>query len=284
MQEKGLSVVGLGPSWAAVAALQEAGATGQTLQGFIANPKNREGLKPGKTVLMLDESSLADTRSIESLCAIAKKNDYRIVFQGDHRQLESVESGGMFSYLQRSEAVETARIETSMRQKNADKNMREAVLLARDNPEKSIKSLSDLGKLHQTTLPTMIAKEKFLEDKNTLILTNTNALKNNINRTIKEELIERGELKNGVEVATFKSANLTAVEKKEAEPGQWIRAERDYRSMGIEKGEMFEIVDKKEGKFVLKNSEKEVLFDPEKNTKFDIGNVQKTDIFRGRKD
>lgn len=284
MQEKGLSVVGLGPSWAAVAALQEAGATGQTLQGFIANQKNREGLKPGKTVLMLDESSLADTKAIESLCAIAKKNDFRVVFQGDHRQLESVESGGMFSYLQRSEAVETAKIETSMRQKNADKQMREAVLLARDNPEKSIKALSDLGKLHQSAIPTIVARDKFLENRETLILCNTNALKNNINRTIKEELIERGELKNGVEVQTFRSANLTSPEKKEAEPGQWLRAERDYRSLGIEKGELLEIKENKEGKLVLKNSEeKEIVFDTTKNTKFDIGKVEKQTFYEGEK-
>lgn len=283
MQNKGLSVVGLGPSWAAVSALQEAGAEGQTLQGFISNAKAREGLTPGKTVLILDETSLADTKSIESLCAIAKKNDYRLVLQGDSRQLESVESGGMFNYLQKSEALETARIETSMRQKNADREMREAVLLARDNPEKSIKKLEEIGKIHSTLLPKSIAKEKFLENRETLILTNTNALKNNINAEIKSELVERGELKNGVEISTFKSATLTTVEKPEAVAGQWFKAERDYKSLNIEKGELFKIIENKNGVLTLENEEKNVVFDTHKNKKFDIGTVKKETFYEGEK-
>ena len=283
MQNKGLSVVGLGPSWAAVSALQEAGATGQTLQGFIANAKNREGLLPGKTVLILDESSLADTKSIESLCAIAKKNDFRLVFQGDSRQLESVEAGGVFSYLQKSEALETARIETSMRQKNADREMREAVLLARDNPERSIKKLEDIGKIHTTLLPKTIAKEKYLENRETLILTNTNSLKNSINNEIKAELVERGELKNGVEITTFKSATLTTVEKPEAVAGQYFKAERDYKSLNIEKGELFKIIENKNGVLTLENEEKNVVFDTHKNKKFDIGTVKKETFYEGEK-
>ncbi len=75
--------------------------SGARLRARLAETENaisERRLKPGQLV-MIDESSLAGTFSLDELVSAAKTAGSKILLLGDHGQMSSVEAGGAFSLL-----------------------------------------------------------------------------------------------------------------------------------------------------------------------------------------
>lgn len=290
MQKKGYQVVGLGPSWASVHALGEAGTTGLTLQSFVLSAKKREDLKNGKTVIFLDESSLADTDSLYALNRIAEKNNYRICYIGDRKQLESVSAGGLFSYLQNKKLIDTAKIEESQRQKKAERHVAEAISMLRKDPSQAFKKLEQNNLIFETKNIAQIAAQKyFSKNENALIVTNSNSDRKEINEKIKNELIKKNKLNNYFQTKLFVSQNLTEVEKSNLsrlyEEKKWennyLKFNRNYKSLDIKKDEILPISKIENGRvFVSKDNN---LIDVTDCKKIDVGTLENKKIFENQK-
>lgn len=290
MQKNGYQVVGLGPSWASVHALSEAKTEGMTLQSFVLNSKKREMLENGKTVIFLDESSLADTDSLYALNKIAEKNDYRICYIGDRKQLESVSAGGLFSYLQNKKLIDTAKIEESQRQKNAERHIAESINLLRKDPSQAFKKLDDKNLIFETkNIATIAAQKYFSKNENALIVTNSNSDRKEINEKIKNELIKKNKLNNYFQTKLFVSNNLTEIEKsnlsKLYEEKKWennyLKFNRNYKSLDIKKDEILLISKIENGRvFVSKDNN---LIDVTDCKKIDVGNLENKKIFENQK-
>ena len=113
-QKNGYRLMGLAPSASAVKTLAaEAGIESETLQRFLARNAGvaegrltRKGAKAlrgafSKTVLVVDEASLASTVQMRNLLRIAKAIRLpRVVLVGDEKQLDAVDAGKAFAQLQ----------------------------------------------------------------------------------------------------------------------------------------------------------------------------------------
>ena len=137
-EKNGYRLHGLAPSASAVKTLSaEAGMESETLQRFLARNAgiaegrlSRTGARDmrnafSKTVLVVDEGSLASTVQARDLLRIAKTLHIpRVVLVGDEKQLDAVDAGKPFAQLQRA-GMQTAVMDEILRQR--DPALKEAV-------------------------------------------------------------------------------------------------------------------------------------------------------------
>ena len=137
-EKKGYRLGGLAPSASAVQTLaSEAGIESETLQRFLARNAGvaegrltKKGTKEmraafAKTILVVDEGSLASTVQARDLLRIANELRLpRVVLVGDAKQLDAVDAGKPFAQLQAA-GMKTATMDEIMRQR--DPALREAV-------------------------------------------------------------------------------------------------------------------------------------------------------------
>ena len=137
-EKKGYRMIGLAPSASAVQTLaSEAGIESETLQRFLARNAGvaegrltKKGAKEmraafAKTILVVDEGSLASTVQARDLLRIAGALRIpRVVLVGDAKQLDAVDAGKPFAQLQAA-GMQTATMDEIMRQR--DPALKEAV-------------------------------------------------------------------------------------------------------------------------------------------------------------
>ena len=137
-EKRGWRMTGLAPSASAARTLaSEAGIATETLQMFLARNAGvaegrltRKGARVmraqfAKTVLVVDEGSLASTVQARDLLRIARELRIpRVVMVGDSKQLDAVDAGKPFAQLQAA-GMQTAVMDEIMRQR--DPALKEAV-------------------------------------------------------------------------------------------------------------------------------------------------------------
>ena len=262
-EKKGWRMTGLAPSASAAETLAtEAGIATETLQRFLARNAGvaegrltRKGAREmraafAKTVLVVDEGSLASTVQARDLLRIA--NEFRIprvVLVGDAKQLDAVDAGKPFAQLQAA-GMQTAVMDEIMRQR--DPALKEAV-------EASLKgditrAFEKLGGNVAEVKPDNIAgavAARWLrlsneQRENTGVLAPSHELRQAINGHIRERLAREGRLR-GPAVASERlvSKGYTNAEKALAAnyaPGDVVAFHRPYRRIGVEKGDERQVV------------------------------------------
>ena len=137
-ESRGYNTTGLAPSASAARTLErESGIESETLQRFLARHAGTiegrgtaKGLRSlrdrfSKTVLVVDESSLASSEQMQRLLRAATTLRVpRVVLVGDEKQLGAVEAGRPFEQLRRA-GMQTAVMDEILRQR--DMNLKEAV-------------------------------------------------------------------------------------------------------------------------------------------------------------
>ena len=133
LEKRGFEVKGLAPSASAARTLAaEAGIESETLQRFLArnagvaegrlSAKGERDMRAAyrKTVLVVDEGSLASTVQARDLLRIANALRIpRMVLVGDEKQLDAVDAGKPFAQLQRA-GMKTALMNEIMRQRDPE--------------------------------------------------------------------------------------------------------------------------------------------------------------------
>jgi len=99
-QAAGVAVRGVAPSAVAAGVLAEqAGISADTLAKFLLDAEaGRTRLLPGE-VVVCDEASMVSTRDLARLVTLTHAAGGKAVLVGDHRQLGSVDAGGLFRLL-----------------------------------------------------------------------------------------------------------------------------------------------------------------------------------------
>ena len=246
----GFEVIGLGPQHSAVHALRDAGIIeGRTLQSWLADRKAGEALT-GKTVVVIDEAGLANSKDLESAMKRIEKAGARAVLVGDIKQYESVAAGPAFRQLQ-DKGMETVYVTEMQRQRKAPENVREAARLSVDSPEKALEKL-EIREIRNAKERYKALSEEYLKSsdrKETLVLTGTHEARKAVNENVREALNIKGK---GEEFRRFEAGDFTEAQKKRIdfyEVGQNIRFGKDYRSMGVRSGEVGKVatVDRENG-------------------------------------
>ncbi len=257
-ERKGWRMMGLAPSASAVKTLAaEANIESQTLQGFLAR---NAGVGAGrltrraarelrgayaKTILVVDEGSLASTVQARDLLRIAAELRIpRVVLVGDAKQLDAVDAGKPFAQLQAA-GMQTATMDEILRQR--DPALKEAV-------EASIKGDIDraFGKLgaNVAAVPrggiAAAVAERWLAlapeaREKTGVMAPSHELRLKINGHIRDQLAREGRLHGpAAQVERLVSKGYTHAEKALAgnyAKGDVVAFYRPYKRIGVEKGD-----------------------------------------------
>ena len=257
-EKKGYRMIGLAPSASAVQTLaSEAGIQSETLQRFLARNAGvaegrltRKGAKEmraafAKTVLVVDEGSLASTVQARDLLRIANEIRIpRVVLVGDAKQLDAVDAGKPFAQLQAA-GMKTAVMDEIMRQR--DPALKEAV-------EASLKgeigkAFEKLGGNVAEVKPDNIAgavAARWLKlspeaRENTGVMAPSHELRQAINGHIQERLGREGRIHGPVmQSERLVSRGYTNAEKALAgnyAVGDTVAFHRPYKRIGVEKGD-----------------------------------------------
>ena len=257
-EKKGYRMVGLAPSASAVQTLAtEAGIESETLQRFLArNAGVGEGrlTKKGacevrgafsKTILVVDEGSLASTVQARDLLRIANELRIpRVVLVGDAKQLDAVDAGKPFAQLQAA-GMKTATMDEIMRQR--DSALKEAVeaSLAGDIGRAFEKLGAKVAEVKADNIAGAVAARWLRLSpearESTGVMAPSHELRQAINGHIRERLAREGRLHGpSMETERLVSKGYTNAEKALAgnyAKGDVVAFHRPYKRLGVEKGD-----------------------------------------------
>lgn len=113
--EMGYDVIGVAPTGKAADAMEGSGIRSMTLHKFLrAQHQGREQID-NKTVLVLDEAGMVDSRRCHELISVIERSGAKWVKTGDGAQTQSVEAGPAFRLI--TDHIKPAVLETIVRQK-----------------------------------------------------------------------------------------------------------------------------------------------------------------------
>ena len=257
-EKKGWRMAGLAPSASAVRTLaSEAGIESETLQRFLARNAGvaegrltRKGAKEmraafAKTILVVDEGSLASTVQARDLLRIANSLRIpRVVLVGDAKQLDAVDAGKPFAQLQAA-GMQTATMDEIMRQR--DPALKEAVEASlKGDIERAFEKLGgNVAEVKPDNIAGAVAARWLrLDDEaraNTGVMAPSHALRQAINGHIRERLAREGRIHGqAMESERLVSKGYTNAEKALAAnygPGDVVAFHRPYKRIGVEKGD-----------------------------------------------
>ena len=258
LEKRGLEVRGLAPSASAARTLEGEAAIGaETLQRFLARhagvaagrmtEKGEKEMRAAfaKTVLVVDEGSLASTVQARDLLRIADALRIpRVVLVGDEKQLGAVDAGKPFAQLQAA-GMKTAVMDQIMRQR--DPALKEAVeaSLAGD----IARAFEKLGESVAEVKPDYLAgaaAARWLalspeERQRTGLMAPSHALRQGVNEIIRARLARDGVVHGpAMHAERLVSRGFTHAEKALArnyQPGDVVGFHRPYKRLGVERGE-----------------------------------------------
>lgn len=239
--QHGFEFVGLAPSHSAVRALKHAGVKSQTVQRWLMDRGSAAKLGP-KSVVVLDEASLAGTATLRVVLERVEKAGARAVLVGDVYQYQSVEAGRGFAQLQQN-GMQTAQLTEMVRQRNA--RLAEAARASVHAPARSLELLpiveDERAEFRHQHIAESFASASPEARTQTLVLTGTHEARRDINARIRAELKLAG---SGELIDVFRRLENTAAERKALHtyhPGLTIRFEKSYRSLGVQRGDTVKV-------------------------------------------
>ena len=263
-EKSGYRMLGLAPSASAVQTLAvESGIPSETLQGFLArNTGVAEGRLTrkaarkmrgdfSKTVLVVDEGSLASTVQARDLLRIANTLRIpRVALVGDEKQLDAVDAGKPFAQLQQA-GMQTAVMDEIMRQR--EPALKEAVeaSVAGDIRTAFEKLGSNVAEVKADNIAGAVAARWLRlspeERENTGVMAPSHELRVAINEHIRERLAREGAIHGpAFHGERLVSRSYTRAEKALAAnyaPGDVVAFHRPYRRLGIAKGDERRVVE-----------------------------------------
>ena len=257
-ERKGWRMVGLAPSASAVQTLAaESGIESETLQRFLARNAGiaegrltRKGARDmraafRKTVLVVDEGSLASTVQARDLLRIASELRIpKLVLVGDAKQLDAVDAGKPFAQLQAA-GMKTAVMDEILRQRDPDLKAAVEASLAGDIG----KAFEKLGERVAEVKPDNVAgavAARWLalspeERERTGVMAPSHTLREGINGHIRERLVREGGIAGpAMETERLVSKGYTNAEKAVGSnyaPGDVVAFHRPYKRLGVDKGD-----------------------------------------------
>lgn len=286
LQRQGYQVKALAPTASAAQTLGDAiGAKAETLQShLLARGQNAAG----KQAWIVDEASLASSRDMKNLLEKANREQAKVILVGDVKQLGSVEAGAAFRQLQENAPVKTQVLDEIVRQRDAE--LKAAVYDAirgdaraaldkvevREIVHQRADGVLDKVQSHRDRLEAMAKDYASLarEDRDkTLVIAPARADRAAINDQVRQHLAEKGELgREEIRLQTYVAKDLTRAEARDARSyraGDTIEFQREYKSLGVAKGERWKVahVDTRNNTLRMSKNGKEVVYDPSRHTK-----------------
>ncbi|EFN4685938.1 conjugative relaxase [Escherichia coli] len=284
IEGEGYHVRALAPYGSQVKALRELNVEANTLASFLrAKDKNIDS----RTVLVIDEAGVVPTRLMEQTLKLAEKAGARVVLMGDTAQTKAIEAGRPFDQLQAA-GMQTAHMREIQRQKNPE--LKIAVELAADGKASSslerIKDVTEIKDHHERRAAVAQAYIALKPDERdrTLIVSGTNEARREINQMVREGLGTAGK---GIEFNTLVRVDTTQAERRHSKNyqiGHVIQPERDYAKTGLQRGELYRVLETGPGNRLTVVSERDgqkIQFSPMTHTKISVYQPERAELAVG---
>lgn len=237
-EQRGYIVEGFAPTSRAAQQLRDVGISADTLQGFLARPRQPS---PERHLYMVDEASLASTTQVRDFLRKLVPGD-RVVFIGDARQHQGVDAGKPFQQLVEA-GMQTARLDHIVRQKTPE--LLQAVeYLSRGDIGAGVALLEQQGRVTEISdtqkRVAAIARNYADSPGNTIVVSPDNASRCGINKAVRTELQMRGIVQaddHSFRVLVPRS-DMTGADRSWAaryQAGDILRYQRGSKDLGIEK-------------------------------------------------
>ncbi len=248
-QSAGHEVIGVGPSAKARDELASAGAdTNHTLASYLSKDHEHNDNR----LIILDEAGMVSAADMDRLLKKLESEGGRLLLVGDPQQLAAVEAGSPMAQIMETRASAVAQIDEIQRQRDpalravaqafADGKAADAVHAARpymheaqieaENPEKPTTEERRAAIARDTAAAYFALSPE--ERAKTLVLSGTNAVREQVNARIREALQERGEVSHDeTQIAALRKADLTRELSARAEsymPGMVVRIRQGRES------------------------------------------------------
>ena len=230
------------PTRGAVEELQKVGFRDvMTISRLLEDPKAQVALH-GR-VMVVDEAGMVSGRQMEGLLKLAEREDARILFSGDTRQLQSVEASDALRILEQESRIRSVSLMAVQRQTQAQ--YRDAIQTLRHSPEQGLEKLEQLGAVRE--VPYMerahavaSAYSALTSDssRTVLVVAGTHEEIGKITDAIRVDMKQHGELDRGIVSERYVPLQWTEAQKKDLvnyKAGQVLLFHRSSR--GIEKHE-----------------------------------------------
>jgi conjugative relaxase-like TrwC/TraI family protein len=208
---------------------------------------NLQGLKPSgrKEVWVVDEASMVDNVALRHLVEAAKLKNAKVCLMGDRQQLLPVGIGNAFGNLVENQKIACVTLDEIRRQKDSPgqlllHSVKEAVL---GDVSKSFASLEELNAVHniaqrrerfEAIVNEFTALSKEQRD-NTVILTAGNKDRMALNKKLRYQLQQQGELKAGVNFTVRNAAGTTY--RREFAVGEKLIFLQNDQKVGVRNGQ-----------------------------------------------
>ena len=258
LEKKGYEVRGLAPSASAARTLEgEAGIPSETLQRFLMRHNGVAGgrmtrkgerdlrMRHKKTVLVVDEGSLASTVQARDLLRIADALRIpRVVLVGDKKQLDAVDAGKPFFQLQQ-EGMRTAVMDEILRQRDSDLKAAVEASLSGDIQKAFEKLGENIAEVNPDNLAGAAAARWLAlspeEREKAGLMAPSHELRKDINGIVRERLVRDGVVRGpSLTGEVLVSRGYTNAEKSlvaNYSPGDVVAFYRPYKRLGVEKGD-----------------------------------------------
>jgi ATP-dependent exoDNAse (exonuclease V) alpha subunit len=274
-ERNGYAVEGFAPTSRAAGQLRDAGIQADTLQGFLARGgvERSAGDPNARHLYMLDESSLASTRQMQSFLEKIGSQD-RVLLVGDTRQHQGIDAGKPFEQMQEA-GMRTSQLDQIVRQKDPEL-LRAVEHLSRNETATGIQLLQQHGRI--TEIPDdrqrieAIARAYVARPENTLVVSPDNASRRDINDAIRAELQGSGALSKDNHPMTVltQRSELTSADRNWAalyQPADVLYYTRGSKELGIERGTYATVVsiDPKANQLRVEREDgQQVTYDPKR--------------------
>jgi conjugative relaxase-like TrwC/TraI family protein len=254
-ESQGYHVKGLAPTGTATAALREKGISSDTLQMHLAQARMGQ-TSEGKTLYIVDETSLASTKHIHAFLKTLQAGDH-VLFVGDDAsdpkkvgQHTSVEAGRVFQLLQEA-GMKTAHFNRVYRQK--DPELKDVVLSFRHGQtERALGLLTEQGRIHEQSSSReryeKIARAYTASPKGTLVVSPDNESRMQLNAAIRAEMRKQGMLgKEAYQLSILAGRDLTVADTSRAGSyriGDVIQYRKGNKEVGVKAKEYATVLDR----------------------------------------
>lgn len=243
LEARGYEVIGLAPQGRPAKLLANAGIQATTLQKFVGSQLEN---RPIPRYYILDESSLADTRSMNTFLRRLRPPD-RVLEVGDIKQHQSINAGAPFEQHQRA-GMFTVIIDDIQRQKDSELK-RVVELFAKGKPRKATDLLIQQGRVKEMEDPRerirVIAKD-YAASPNAIVICPRNSERQQTNREIHTALQDLGQVERAEQRTTiYVGRDITGAQRKVAaayQVGDHIRYNTGSKQHGIKAGEYREVI------------------------------------------
>jgi conjugative relaxase-like TrwC/TraI family protein len=274
-EQSGYAVEGFAPTSRAAGQLRDAGIPADTLQGFLARGgvERDAGDPNARHLYMLDESSLASTRQMQSFLEKIGPQD-RVLLIGDIRQHQGVDAGKPFEQMQEA-GMRTSQLDQIVRQKDPEL-LRAVEYLSRNETSTGIQLLQQQGRIseipdHKQRIEA-IAKDYVARPENTLIVSPDNASRRDINDAVRAELQSSGTLskENHPMTVLTQRSELTSADRNWAalyQPADVLYYTRGSKELGIDRGTYATVVstNPKDNQLMVERQDgQQVTYNPER--------------------